>query len=69
MSDRVILARRTSGFVPYQWTGHEPEGLDDEEVALANGARWEDEELVTYDLAGLELAVASDADDYLNDND
>jgi hypothetical protein len=38
-------------------------------VALAYGARWEDDELVTYDLATLRLGVASEGDDFLNDND
>jgi hypothetical protein len=39
------------------------------EVALAYGARWEDDELVTYDLATLRLGVASGDDEFLNDND
>lgn len=72
MSDqeRVVLARRTGGgFVPYQWTGDEPAGLDDDEVALNYGARWEDDELVTYDMKTLKLGLAKEGDDLLNDND
>lgn len=69
MSERVVLAHRTSGFVPFQWTDEAPEGLDDDEVAVAYGARWEGDELVTYDLGGLRLGVASEEDDFLNDND
>jgi len=69
VSERVVLAHRTSGFVPYQWTEEAPEGLDDEDVALACGSRWEGDELVTYDLSGLRLVVASEDDDFLNDND
>ncbi len=69
MSERVVLAHRTSGFVPFQWTDEAPEGLDDEDVALDFGARWEGDELVTYDLSGLRLGVASETDDFLNDND
>ncbi len=69
MSKRVVLARRTSGFQPYQWTGEEPDGLADEEEALAFGAQWEGDELVTYDMATLQLSVDSASDDFLNDND
>ena len=69
MSERVVLAHRTSGFLPFQWTDEAPEGLNDEELALDLGARWEGEELVTYDLRGLQLGVASEEDDFLNDND
>ena len=69
MSERTVLAHRTSGFVPFQWTDAAPEGLDDEDVALSYGAQWEGDELVTYDLRGLRLGVASEDDDFLNDND
>jgi len=69
MSERVVLAHRTSGFVPFQWTDEAPEGLNDEEIAVEYGARWEGEELVTYDLDGLRLGVASEEDDFVNDND
>lgn len=69
MSERIVLAHRTSGFVPFQWTDEAPEGLNDEDVALAYGARWEDDELVTYDMAGLRLGVGSEEDDFINDND
>lgn len=55
--------------LPYQWTGEEPAGLDDDEVALAYGARWEDDELVTYDMSALRLGVAGEGDDFINDND
>ncbi len=69
MSERVVLAHRTSGFVPFQWTDEAPEGLNDDEVAVEYGARWEGDELVTYDLPGLRLGVASEDDDFLNDVD
>ncbi len=36
--ERVVLARRTTGFQPYQWTGAEPEGPHDEDEARALGA-------------------------------
>ncbi len=67
--ERVVLARRTSGFQPFQWTGDEPEELNDEDEALALGAVWEGDELVTYDLPTLRLQAANEMDDYLNDND
>ncbi|MGH8903106.1 MAG: hypothetical protein ACRDYA_15910, partial [Egibacteraceae bacterium] len=67
--ERVVLARRTSGFVPFQWTGAEPDGLDDVKVATALGARWEDDELVIYDLDAFRHEVASFDEDYMSDND
>lgn len=69
MSERIVLARRTSGFVPFQWTGAEPEGLDDADVAMALGACWEGDELVTYDLAAFRHGFASFDEDYMSDND
>jgi hypothetical protein len=69
MSERVVLARRTSGFVPFQWTGAEPEGLDELDTALALGAQWEGEELVTYDMDSFRHGFASYDEDYLSDND
>ncbi|MDQ3354577.1 MAG: hypothetical protein M3507_08910 [Actinomycetota bacterium] len=67
--ERVILARRTTGFQPFQWTGDEPEALNEEDEALALGALWEGDELVTYDFSTLALKAGSDEDDFLNDND
>lgn len=69
MAERVVLARRTHGFVPFQWTGAEPEGLDELDTALALGARWENDELVTYNLPALHHGFASYDDDYMSDND
>lgn len=66
---RVVLARRVDGFVPYQWTGNEPEGLYDAEVAVALGAQWDGDELVTYELDALEAQFAHWEDDWQNDND
>jgi hypothetical protein len=37
--------------------------------ALALGAVWEGDELVTYDFSTLALKAGSDEDDFLNDND
>jgi len=67
--ERVVLARRTTGFQPFQWSGAEPDEISDTDEAVELGAQWEGDELVTYDLAGFRLAVASQGDDFLNDND
>lgn len=69
MAERVVLARRTSGFVPFQWTGAEPDGLDDLDAALALGARWEGDELVTYDLTALRYGFSTFNEEYMSDND
>ena len=68
--DRVVLARRTPmGFVSFQWTGAEPEGLSDPDQAIAMGAVWEDDELVTYHLPGLKHNYQHWADGFLEDSD
>lgn len=49
--ERVILARlgRTS-MVKFQWTPQSPPSVNDPELLEDLGAKWEGEELVTYDL-------------------
>ncbi len=69
VSDRVVLARRTAGFTPFQWTGAEPEGLDDLDTALALGACWEGDELVTYNLDAFRHGFTTFDEGYLEDND
>jgi hypothetical protein len=69
VAERVVLARRTGGFTPFQWSGAEPEGLDDLDVALALDALWEGDELVTYNLPALRHGFASFYEEYLGDND
>lgn len=67
---RVVLARRKNTMARFEWTGDEPEGMYDLEVAEDMGARWEDDELVTYDLPGLmALYEYHKNNDYLIDND
>lgn len=67
---RTVLVRRQKGMVRYQWTGAEPDGMYDVEVAEGLGARWEGDELVTYDLGGLRaLYEYHQGDDYMIDND
>ncbi|HWG72971.1 MAG TPA: hypothetical protein VG184_02835 [Acidimicrobiales bacterium] len=67
---RVVLARRENAMVPYRWTGAEPDGLSDPEMAQELGATWEGDELVTYDLEGFgQLLAYHTGNDYLIDND
>ncbi|MFN2569908.1 MAG: hypothetical protein ABR564_09980 [Candidatus Dormibacteria bacterium] len=68
--ERVVLVRRTNSMTPYRWTGVEPEGFYDVEAAEELGARWEGDELVTYDLPHfLGLYEYFKNNDYLIDND
>lgn len=67
--ERIVLAHRVDGFVPYRWTGDEPEGMFDAEVAVAVGARWEGDELVTYDLPTLTHQFEHWEDDWQTDDD
>lgn len=68
--DRVVLARKENSMTKYRWTGAEPDGMFEVEVAEELGARWEGDELVTYDIDGLEgLFAYHMGDEYLIDND
>lgn len=67
---RTVLARKDRGMVALRWTGAEPDGMYDVELAEELGAKWEGNELVTYDLPGLvALWEYHQGDDYLIDND
>jgi hypothetical protein len=68
--DRVVLARKENTMTKYRWTGAEPDGMLDVEVAEELGAHWEGAELVTYDVDGLhELYVYHRDGEYTIDND
>ncbi len=69
MSDRVVLGRRTDTFAGFEWTGAEPEGMNDPSVAETLGAQWEGEELVTYELDELRHTFEHYGDDWLPDSD
>jgi hypothetical protein len=71
MAERVVLARKSGGsMVPVRWTEQCPDDLNDVEAAEEMGAKWEGEELVTYDFPGMvELLQYYSTDDYLIDND
>jgi hypothetical protein len=67
---RVVLAQKAPwSMVGYQWTGAEPEGLDDVDHALALGAVWEDDELVTYNVRLLKFNFEHWHVEYLEDSD
>jgi len=68
--ERVVLGRNTpEGMVRFQWTGAEPDGLDDPAFAEACGAVWEGDELVTYNLQHLYHNYGHWADEFLEDSD
>lgn len=68
--ERVVLVRRTDNIARHRWTGAEPEGMYEIDVAEELGARWEGDELVTYDLPGLvALYEYHKNNEYLIDND
>lgn len=67
--ERVVLARKENTMVGYRWTGQEPDGLNDDALALEFGAIWEGDELVTYDMESLKWQVEHMEDDYMWDND
>lgn len=67
---RVVLARKAPwSMVGHQWTGVEPEGLDDVGHALALGAVWEGDELVTYNVRLFTYNFEHWHFDYLEDSD
>ncbi|MGH9039358.1 MAG: hypothetical protein ACRDZ3_03920 [Acidimicrobiia bacterium] len=67
----MVLGRKPSGgFVKVQWTESAPEGLYRLEEAEELGARWEGDELVTYDLDDfVDLFGYYQRNEYLPDND
>ena len=67
--ERVVLGRTNARtWHGFEWTGAEPDGLWDPDDAVALGALWEGDELVTYEAAALRSAVHQD-DSYLSDSD
>lgn len=67
---RVVLGRRDeTTMVGFQWSGREPEGLNEPEHAEALGAIWEGDELVTYNLTHIAHRLAHDDDGFMEDPD
>jgi hypothetical protein len=70
--ERVVLARRDkfNPMVPFHWSADAPPGLDDLEWAEELGAKWEGDELVTYDYPTFsDLLEYYEQDQYMPDND
>ncbi len=68
--ERVVLVRKENSMTRYRWTGAEPSGMYQVEVAEELGARWEGHELVTYDVDGLHALYEYHKNgEYMIDND
>ncbi|HLI55700.1 MAG TPA: hypothetical protein VKY26_01585 [Actinomycetota bacterium] len=68
--ERVVLGRRTpDGMVNFQWTGNEPEGLNDVHLCELLGASWEGHELVTYNYPLVAHNYLRWGDEFLEDSD
>ncbi|MGH3938828.1 MAG: hypothetical protein ACRDTG_09355 [Pseudonocardiaceae bacterium] len=70
--ERVILGRRDNfnPMVPFRWSQDAPLGLNEVEWAEEMGAKWEGNELVTYDYPTLiALLEYYESNEYLPDND
>ena len=71
MGERVVLGRKgSSSMVKIRWTDKAPGALNDVDDAEEMGAKWEADELVTYDYDGfLEQFSYYESNDYMIDND
>lgn len=70
MVERIVLGRKDPRtMVGFQWTGAEPQELSDPEHALALGAVWEGDELVTYNIKHLRHNLEHNLDGFLEDSD
>ncbi|MGH3982620.1 MAG: hypothetical protein ACRDST_08045 [Pseudonocardiaceae bacterium] len=70
--ERVVLGRRNkfTTMVPFHWSDEAPPGLNDVEWAEELGAKWEGDELVTYDYPSfIGLLEYYEKGEYLPDND
>lgn len=67
---RIVLARRENSMIGWRWTGNEPVGLNDLELAQQFGAYWDGDELVHDDLDALQWQVEHyGSDSFMSDND
>ena len=69
---RVVLGRRDkfNTMVPFHWSDEAPPDLNDLEWAEELGAKWEGDELVTYDYPSLTgLLEYYEKGEYMPDND
>ncbi|MBA2724885.1 MAG: hypothetical protein H0U53_02750 [Actinobacteria bacterium] len=68
--ERIVLGRKDDRtMVGFQWTGAEPQDLGDTETAVALGAVWEGDELVTYNIEHLRHNLQHNFDGFLEDSD
>jgi hypothetical protein len=70
--DRVVIGHRGgSSMVKVRWTEDAPRALCDLETAEEMGAKWEGDELVVYDMPGLQhlLEYQEGNINYTIDND
>lgn len=70
--ERVVLGRRdnVNPMVPFHWSAEAPHTLNEVEWAEELGAKWEGDELVTYDYPTLTaLLEYYEKNEYLPDND
>ena len=70
-AERVVLARLGhTSMVKIRWTPEAPQSVNDPELLEDLGARWEGDELVTYDLNELlERIELHESADFMIDND
>jgi hypothetical protein len=67
---RVVLGRKDDWTkVGFQWTGAEPEGLYDIDMALALGAVWDGDELVVHNFPDFAHAYNHLKDGWMEDSD
>jgi hypothetical protein len=67
---RVVLGRKDPmTMVGFQWTGEEPDGLNNIEMALALGAVWEGDELVTNNQTEFTHNFSRLRDGWMEDSD
>ncbi len=68
--ERVVLGQRTpGGMVDFQWSGNEPEGLNDVHLGELIGATWEGDELVTYNYPLIAFNLSHFSEEFLEDSD
>lgn len=66
----MVLGHRTPyGMVNFQWSGNEPEGLNDVHLCELTGATWEGDELVTYNYPLMRFNYQHWGDEFLEDSD
>lgn len=69
-NQKVVLGRKDpSSWVGFQWSGAEPEGLNNPDMALALGAEWDGDELVTFNKVEFDHSFSRLRDGWMEDSD